>query len=97
MLEFWRDVMWLGRMLRWVVVNIYRVYEAVSRVAIPVRMIVGEDQLNSVIIMVSSAIRFVVGGRAMFVRLASNHHVAIKGKRGCKPRVSRRIRLCVRS
>lgn len=55
------------------------------------------DQLNSAIMIVSSAIRFVVGGSAMLVRFASNHHVAISGSRGCNPRVSRRIRLCVRS
>lgn len=40
------------------------------------------DQLNRVIIMVSSAMRFVVGGRAMFVKLASSHQVAMSGKRG---------------
>lgn len=60
-------------------------------------MMVGGDQLNNVIMMVSSAIRFVVGGRAMFVRLASSHQVAMSGRRGCRPRVRRRIRLCVRS
>lgn len=57
-------------------------YEAVNRVAMPVRMIVKEDQLNSAIMIVSSAIRFVVGGSAMFVRLASNHQMAISGRRG---------------
>lgn len=72
-------------------------YEAVSRVAIPVRIIVGVDQLNSATIIVSSAIRFVVGGRAMLVRLARSHQVAIRGRRGCRPRVRSRIRLCVRS
>lgn len=55
------------------------------------------DQLNSAIMIVSSAIRFVVGGRAMFVRLARSHHVAMRGSRGCRPRVKRRMRLCVRS
>lgn len=60
-------------------------------------MIVKADQLNKVIIMVSSAMRFVVGGKAMFARLASNHQVAMSGRRGCRPRVSSRIRLCVRS
>lgn len=64
------------------VVSINRVYEAVSRVAVPVRRIVGEDQLNSATIMLNSAIRFVVGGRAMLVRLANSHQVAIKGRRG---------------
>lgn len=72
-------------------------YEAVSRVAIPVRRIVGVDQWNRAIIMVSSAIRFVVGGSAMFVRLATSHQVAMRGSKGCRPRVSSRIRLCVRS
>lgn len=56
-----------------------------------------EDQLNNAIIMVNSAIRLVVGGRAMFVRLANSHQVAIRGRRGCNPRVRRRMRLCVRS
>ena len=41
-----------------------------------------DDQLNSAITMVSSAIRFVVGGRAMFVKLASSHQMAIRGSRG---------------
>lgn len=72
-------------------------YEAVIRVAIPVRKIVGVDQLNSAVMMVNSAIRLVVGGRAMFVRFASSHQVAINGRSGCRPRVINRIRLCVRS
>ena len=95
--EFWIDVMWVGSVPRWVISSMERVYEAVNRVVTPVRMIVGIDQLNSAIMIVSSAIRFVVGGSAMFVRLASSHHVAMRGRRGCSPRVSRRIRLCVRS
>lgn len=89
--------MWVGRIPRWVVNSINRVYAAVSRVAVPVRMIVGDDQLNRAIIMVSSAIRFVVGGRAMFERLARSHHVAMRGRMGWRPRVRRRIRVCVRS
>lgn len=97
MFEFCRDVMWVGSVPRWVISSMNRVYEAVSRVAAPVRMMVGVDQLNSAVIMVSSAIRLVVGGRAMFVRLASSHQVAIRGRRGCRPRVRRRIRLWVRS
>lgn len=77
--------MWLDRVPRWVVVSMNSVYAAVNRVAVPVSRIVGGDQLNSAIIMLSSAIKFVVGGRAMFVRLASNHQVAINGRRGCNP------------
>lgn len=72
-------------------------YEAVSRIALPVSRIVKEDQLNRATTMVNSAMRFVVGGRAMFVRLASSHQVAMRGSSGCRPRVSRRIRLWVRS
>lgn len=63
----------------------------------PVRAMVRGDQLNSEIMIDSSAIRLVEGGRAMFVRLARSHQEAIKGRRGWRPRVSRRIRLCVRS
>ena len=91
------DVIWEGIEPRWVTSSMNKVYDAVSRVAIPVRMIVRADQLNRVIMMVSSAIRFVVGGRAMFVKLASSHQVAMSGSRGWRPRVSSRIRLCVRS
>lgn len=78
---FWIDVMWDGSAPRCVVMSMYRVYEAVSRIAPPVSTIVKADQLNSAITMVNSAIRLVVGGRAMFVRLASSHHVAIRGRR----------------
>ncbi len=53
-----------------------------SRIAAPVRMIVKADQLKSAITMVSSAMRFVVGGRAMFVRLARSHQMAMSGSRG---------------
>lgn len=95
--EFWMDVIWEGIGPRWVISSMNRVYDAVSRVAAPVRMIVRVDQLNRVTIMVNSAMRFVVGGRAMFVRLASSHQVAMSGSRGWRPRVSSRIRLCVRS
>lgn len=47
--------------------------------------------------MVSSAMRLVVGGIAMFVRLARSHQVAMRGRRGWRPRVRRRMRLWVRS
>lgn len=54
----------------------------VNRVATPVEMIVGVYRLNSVIVVVNSAIRFVVGGSAMFLRLARSHHVAVSCRRG---------------
>lgn len=95
--EFWIDVMWEGSVPRCVIMSMYRVYEAVSRIAVPVRISVREDQLNRAITMVSSAIRLVVGGSAMFVRLARSHQMAISGSSGCSPRVSSRIRLWVRS
>ena len=63
----------------------------------PVKIIVGEDQLKRATIIVSSAIRLVVGGRAMLVKLASNHHTDINGRRCWRPRVRIRMRLCVRS
>ena len=65
--------------------------------AVPDRIMVGMDQLNRVIIIVSSAIKLVVGGSAMFVRFARSHQVLISGRRGCRPRVRSRVRLCVRS
>lgn len=74
-----------------------RVYEAVSSIVAPVRMSVRGDQLKRVITIVSSAMRFVVGGRAMLARLARSHQEAIRGRRGWRPRASRRIRLWVRS
>lgn len=85
--------MWDGSGPRCVIISMYRVYEAVSRIAAPVKMIVNADQLNRAIMMVSSAMRLMVGGRAMFVRFASSHQIAMSGSRGCIPRVSRRIRL----
>ena len=63
----------------------------------PVKIIVGEDQLKRATIIVSSAIRLVVGGRAMLVKLASNHHTDINGRRGWRSRARLSMRLCVRS
>lgn len=80
--EFWMDVMWEGKVPRCVMMSMYSVYEAVRRIAVPVRMIVSADQLNRVITIVSSAMRLVVGGSAMFVRLARSHQVAISGRSG---------------
>lgn len=62
----------------------------VNRVAAPVKMIVGIDQLNSEIVIFNSAVRFVGGGSAMFLRLARSHQVAVS-RRSC------RIWLCVHS
>lgn len=91
------DEMKVGSGPRWVIRSIKRVYEAVRSVARPVRMIVNGDQLKSATMIVSSAIKLVVGGSAIFVRLASSHHVPMRGRRGCRPRARSRMRLCVRS
>lgn len=47
--------------------------------------------------MVSSPIRLMVGGRAMLVRLAENHHSPIKGSSSCMFRAKSSVRLLVRS
>lgn len=65
--------------------------------AVPVRIMVKKDQLKRAVMIVNSAIKLVVGGRAMFVRFAKSHQVVISGKRGWRPRVRKRIRLWVRS
>lgn len=45
----------------------------------------------------SSPIKLIVGGRAIFVRLAIIHHEVISGKIIWAPCSSRSARLCVRS
>lgn len=60
-------------------------------------VIVHWDHLKREEIIRSSPIRFGEGGRARFARLVRNHEVAISGRIICKPRVRRRVRVCVRS
>lgn len=67
------------------------------RVPKPVNRIVMLDQLNSEVIMVNSPIRLMVGGRAMLVKLASNHHKLIRGSKSCIFRANSSVRLWVRS
>lgn len=55
------------------------------------------DQLNSVVIIISSPIRFGSGGSARLARLAINHHTAVSGKIICRPRARIMVRLWVRS
>jgi len=43
------------------------------------------------------AVKFMLGGMAMFIRLAISHHAVIIGRMLWNPRVSIRIRVCVRS
>lgn len=63
----------------------------------PVRARVHHDQLNRLVIIISSAIRFGRGGRARLARLAINHQAAIKGRAICNPRAKIIVRLWVRS
>lgn len=66
-------------------------------ILIPSRMMEKLDQENVAIVTSSSPIRLMDGGRAKFVRLASNHQAAIKGKIICSPRARIIVRLWVRS
>ena len=72
--------MWCVCLPRCVVINMYREYRAVMMMFTPIRMIVVLDHENEVITTNSSPIRLIVGGRAKFVRLASSHQAAIRGR-----------------
>lgn len=63
----------------------------------PRRIMVGGHQLNMAEIIRSSPVKFMLGGVAMFMRFAISHQVVIIGRMLWKPRVSIRIRVCVRS
>ena len=55
------------------------------------------DQLNMVVMIISSPIRLGRGGRARLAKLATNHQVVIRGRIICIPRARSMVRLCVRS
>lgn len=59
----------------------------------PVNRRVHQDHPNREVIMVNSPIRFGRGGRARLARLAVNHHVVIRGRAICRPRVRIMVRL----
>lgn len=63
----------------------------------PVRTIDHGDQLNIVVMIIISPIKFGRGGRARLAKLATNHHVAVRGNKVCIPRARAIVRLCVRS
>lgn len=63
----------------------------------PSRIMVVGHQLNTDDIISSSPVKLMLGGIAMFSRLAINHHAVIIGRMLWNPRVSIRIRVCVRS
>lgn len=63
----------------------------------PSKMMVVGHQLKVVDIIRSSPVKLMLGGIAMFIRLAANHQAVIIGRMLWNPRVSIRIRVCVRS
>lgn len=63
----------------------------------PVSRMVHGDQLNRVVMIISSPIRLGRGGSARFARLAMNHQTAVSGKITCNPRARIIVRLWVRS
>lgn len=67
------------------------------RVPSPVRTRVQGDQLNMVVMIITSPIRLGSGGSARLAKLAINHHVAVRGNSICMPRARTMVRLCVRS
>lgn len=64
---------------------------------IPSRMMDGFDQENMEVVIISSPIKLIVGGRARLARLAKIHHVAIRGNTICSPRAIIIVRLWMRS
>lgn len=63
------------------------------KMLVPRRIIDVLDQENSEIVIISSPIRLIVGGRARLARLAIIHQVAIRGKTICRPRAIIIVRL----
>lgn len=63
------------------------------KMLVPRRIIDILDQENSEIVIISSPIRLIVGGRARLARLAMIHQVAIRGKIICSPRAIIIVRL----
>lgn len=64
---------------------------------VPSRMMDGFDQENIEVVIISSPIKLIVGGRARLARLAKIHHVAIRGNTICSPRAIIIVRLWMRS
>lgn len=90
-------IMWFVSFPRWVVMIMYMEYSEVIRILQPRSRIVGLDQENNEIVINSSPIRLIEGGRARFARLAKTHRVAISGNMVWSPRVMIMVRLWIRS
>lgn len=92
-----RLFMWLVNFPRCVVIIMYIEYIPVIIMLIPMRIIEKLDQENSDIVINSSPIRLIDGGRAKLAKLATSHKVAISGKIICRPRAMIMVRLWIRS
>lgn len=71
---------WLVSFPRWVVIIIYIEYMPVIIILIPIRIIEKLDQENSDMVINSSPMRLIDGGRARLARLATSQQVAMSGK-----------------
>lgn len=76
----WRLFIWLVSFPRWVVIIIYIEYMPVIIILIPIRIIEKLDQENSDMVINSSPMRLIDGGRARLARLATSQQVAMSGK-----------------
>lgn len=77
--------------------NMCREYVAVININSPNRMIEVGHQLNREDAISSSLVKLILGGVAMFMRLARSHQVVVIGRMLWRPRVRIIIRVLVRS
>lgn len=75
----------------------YMEYRAVRIILMPRRIMEKFDQENRDIVISSSPIRLIDGGRARLARLAISHIVAMSGKIVWSPRAMIMVRVWVRS
>ena len=81
MVKYWYGVSYLPL---WVIVSKYREYKASITILIPIRIIMMFDYEMDDITTNNPLVKLIVGGRAKFVRLASNRLVAINGRNVCR-------------
>lgn len=71
----------------------YIEYIPVITIFVAIRVMEGFDQEKVAIIINSSPMRLIRGGKAKLAKLANSHHVAISGKIICSPRAIIIVRL----
>lgn len=71
----------------------YIEYIPVITIFVAIRAMEGFDQEKVAIIINSSPMRLIRGGKAKLAKLANSHHVAISGKIICSPRAIIIVRL----